>query len=212
VSYTPPAGNAADLNLSAGTGYTAPAGNAADLDLSAGSRADFSFLGAPTLSVPSGIADFTFEPGGALPVTGTLAATLTIDGAVAASFTLPTFTGALGATLAIDGAINATHARVGTLAAVLSIDGAVAGLHPRYRLHGELRDGGALVTSPRRVRAHKRSNGAVVGEVDTSTGVFDIPVGYTLDEFYVVPIDMSSDAVDWIPPVANRVLSVLVSD
>lgn len=173
---------------------------------------DFTFVGAAALSVPAGTRDFTFEAAGVVTVTGTLAATLTIDGTVAASFTLPTFTGTLGATLAIEGAINATHARVGTLAAVLSIDGSVAGLHPRYRLHGELRDGGALVTSPRRVRAHKRSNGAVVGEVDTSTGVFEIPVGYALDEFYVVPIDMSSDAVDWLPPVANRVLSVLVSD
>lgn len=173
---------------------------------------DFTFVGAAALSVPAGTRDFTFEAAGVVTVTGTLAATLTIDGSIAASFSLPTFTGTLGATLAIDGAITAVHARVGTLGAVLSIDGAVAGLHPRYRLHGELRDGGALVTSPRRVRAHKRSNGAVVGEVDTSTGVFDIPVGYSLDEFYVVPIDMSSDAVDWLPPVANRVLSVLVSD
>jgi hypothetical protein len=185
VSYTPPAGNAADLDLSAAPGYTPPAGNAADLDLS-------HVVGGS----PSGLLD----------------AVLAIDGSIAASFTLPTFTGTLGATLAIDGAVNATHARVGTLAAVLSIDGAVAGLHPRYRLHGELRDGGALVTSPRRVRAHKRSNGALIGEVDTSTGVFDIPVGYALDEFYVVPLDMDSGAVDWLPPVANRVLSVLVSD
>jgi len=185
VSYTPPAGNAADLDLSASPGYTPPAGNAADLDLShvAGGS-------------PSGVLD----------------AVLSIDGTIAATFTLPTFTGTLGATLAIDGAITAVHARVGMLGAVLPMDGAVAGLHPRYRLHGELRDGGALVTSPRRVRAHKRSNGALVAEVDTSTGVFDIEVGYALDEFYVVPIDMSSDAVDWMPPVANRVLSVLVSD
>ena len=186
MSYTPPAGNAADLDLSSGTGYTAPAGNAADLDLSAA--------------------------GGTADPAGTLAATLSIDGSIVASFSLPTFTGTLGATLAIDGAITAVHARVGMLGAVLSMDGAVAGLHPRYRLHGELRDGGALVTSPRRVRAHKRSNGALIGEVDTSTGVFDIPVGYALDEFYVVPLDMDSGAVDWLPPVANRVLSVLVSD
>jgi hypothetical protein len=185
VSYTPPAGNAADLDLSASPGYTPPAGNAADLDLS--------------------------HVAGGSP-SGVLAATLTIDGSITASFTLPTFTGTLGATLAIDGAIAAVHARVGTLGAVLSMDGAIAGLHPRYRLHGELRDGGALVTSPRRVRAHKRSNGALIGEVDTSTGVFDIPVGYALDEFYVVPLDMDSGAVDWLPPVANRVLSVLVSD
>jgi len=186
MSYTPPSAAAADFDLSTGGAYTPPSAAAADFDLSAA--------------------------GGAVDPSGTLAATLTIDGTVAASFTLPTFTGTLGATLAIDGAITAVHARVGMLGAVLPMDGAVAGLHPRYRLHGELRDGGALVTSPRRVRAHKRSNGALVAEVDTSTGVFDIEVGYALDEFYVVPIDMSSDAVDWMPPVANRVLSVLVSD
>lgn len=173
---------------------------------------DFTFVGAAALSVPAGTRDFTFEAAGFVTVTGTLAATLGIDGTVAATFTLPTFTGTLAATLAIDGEILAKHAVTGTLAAVLSIDGAVAGLHPRYRLHGELRDGGALVTSPRRVRAHKRSNGVVVAEVDTSTGVFDIDVGYALDEFYVVPLDLASDAVDWMPPVANRVLSVLVSD
>ena len=173
---------------------------------------DFSFVGAASLTVPTGVANFDFSGSGGLSVTGTLSATLAIDGAITATASAPTFTATLAATLAIDGAITAVHARVGTLAAVLSMDGAIAGLHPRYRLHGELRDGGALVTSPRRVRAHKRSNGALIGEVDTSTGVFDIPVGYALDEFYVVPLDMDSGAVDWLPPVANRVLSVLVSD
>jgi hypothetical protein len=37
-------------------------------------------------------------------------------------------------------------------------------------------------------------------------------VGYALGEYYVVPLDLASDAVDWLPPVANRVLSVLVAD
>jgi len=186
MSYTPPSSAAADFDLSTGGAYTPPSSAAADFDLSA--------------------------TGGAVDPSGTLAATLSIDGSITATFTLPTFTGTLAATLALDGSIAAVHARTATMSATLPMDGSIAGLHPRYRLHGELRDGGALVTSPRRVRAHKRSNGALVAEVDTGTGVFDIEVGYALDEFYVVPIDLSSDAVDWVPPVANRVLSVLVAD
>jgi hypothetical protein len=97
-------------------------------------------------------------------------------------------------------------------AVTLRLTAVAAGLHPLYRLRGQILDGGVAVTAVRRVRAHKRSNGAVIGEADTVAGVFDIAVGYTFDEYYLVPIDLDSAAIDWAPPVANRVLSILVTD
>lgn len=82
--------------------------------------------------------------------------------------------------------------------------------HPRYSLKGDVRDGGVLVN--RTVRAYLRSSGALIGEQMTIVGRFDIHAGFTEAEHYVLPIDLSSDATDFTPPVANRLLSVLVVD
>lgn len=80
----------------------------------------------------------------------------------------------------------------------------------RYELRGEVRLSGVLVN--RRVRAYLRSTGALLGEVDTAVGRFCVPVGFAPAECYVIPIDLSEGATDWLPPTANRLLSVLALD
>lgn len=166
----------------------------------------------------------------ALTPTATLAAELSIAGGFVANFEAPTIIGSIASTLGVSSEINARHGVAGGFAALLDVGGdlsvahGVAGamastlalsggaiaLHPRYTVHGQVKDGGVLVD--RRVRVYKRSTGALVAEADTVAGVFDINVGWALDEFYILPIDLSNDATDWAPPVANRVLSTLVSD
>lgn len=83
-------------------------------------------------------------------------------------------------------------------------------VHVRYDLKGEVRFGGALVN--RRVRAYRRSDGALVAERDTIAGSFVIPVGFVEDEFYILPINMATDADDFAPPCSNRVTSILAMD
>lgn len=83
-------------------------------------------------------------------------------------------------------------------------------LHPRYSVKGEVRNAGVLVN--RTVRAYLRDTGELVGSQFTSVGRFDIHTGFAEHEYYVMPIDLDSGADDFIPPVANRVLSVLAVD
>lgn len=157
----------------------------------------------------------TYSPVSNFPVTsfdGVGAVVLQITAAGTGAHTPAPIVGSGAGVLSITLEGLGAHGVAGMGAAVLSLVPAGAGLHPRYRLHGQILDGGVAVTAVRRVRAHKRSTGAVIGEADTVAGVFDIPVGYALDEFYIVPLDLDSSATDWAPPVANRVLSVLVSD
>lgn len=199
MSYNPPAGNTLELQF--GTGYTPPVGDALVLQ--------FAPSGAPSLS---------------------FAAALTVTGGLDLTYSLPTYTLAIDAALSIDSDLDVRHGVTGAMSAdldigadvalahgvagafstSLSIDGSAALLHPRFRLHGQVKDNGVLVD--RRVRAYRRSTGALVAEVDTVDGEFELSVGYSVDEFYLVPIDLDNAASDWRPPVANRVLSVLVSD
>lgn len=80
----------------------------------------------------------------------------------------------------------------------------------RFELRGEVRDQGVLVN--RRVRAYRRSTGALVTEADTAAGLFTLDVGFAADEYYLVPINLDAAAADFAPPCANRVTSVLVMD
>lgn len=83
-------------------------------------------------------------------------------------------------------------------------------LHPRYVLKGEVRDSGVLVN--RLVRAYRLDTGALVGEQVTTAGRFDIHAGFAEREHYILPLDMSDGATDWLPPTANHVLSELAVD
>ncbi|MCM2310296.1 MAG: hypothetical protein NDI84_02735 [Steroidobacteraceae bacterium] len=87
---------------------------------------------------------------------------------------------------------------------------AVVGTVVRYELRGEVRDQGVLVN--RRVRAYRRSNGALIAEVDTVGGLFALPVGFSPAEYYLVPVNLDPAATDYAPPCANRVTSVLAMD
>lgn len=182
----------------------------------------------PAYSAPPGNSvNFTFQ---SASVSGSGAITLTADADGTGSHSAPSYTGSGAITLSLvvagtgaqpffgAGAIDMSLAVAGqgahgeAGAGAITLDASLAGtaLHPRYRLRGVVKDNGALVD--RRVRAYKRSTGALVAQGDTVGGAFDLAVGYALDEFYVVPIDLANDAEDWRPPVANRVLSVLVVD
>ena len=85
-----------------------------------------------------------------------------------------------------------------------------AGVVERFELKGEVRQAGVLIN--RRVRAYLRDTGNLVNEGDTVAGRFCLHTGFTPAEYYVIPIDLSNDAADWMPPCANRLLSVLAMD
>lgn len=173
--------------------------------------ADFSFVGSSPYTPPASTAvDFTFAAAGGSAPVGVGAVTLDFVPAGAGTVDLPTFTGVGAATLELVPAAEARHGVAGQGAATLDFAPAGVAAHPRYQLRGQVQDGGVLVD--RRVRAYKRSTGALIAQADTVAGLFTLDVGFTLDEFYVVPVNLSNDAEDWAPPVANRVLSVMVVD
>ncbi len=80
-----------------------------------------------------------------------------------------------------------------------------------YIVAGSVRVNGVVLTSPRRVRVHRRSDGVLLGEADTVDGLFSISVGVSAAEVYLVPLDLDSGATDWAPPCANRVVPVLAA-
>ena len=105
----------------------------------------------------------------------------------------------------------ARHGVRGAGSGEIDVSGSSAGLHLRYELRGEVRLSGVLVN--RRVRAYRRDTGALVGEADTVAGRFRVNAGVgEAREHYLIPIDMSEDATDWLPPAANRIVSVLADD
>ena len=96
------------------------------------------------------------------------------------------------------------------MAGAVPVVGACSAVHLRYELRGEVRVGGVLVN--RRVRAYLRDTGALVSQGDTTAGRFALPAGFDEAEHYVVPIDLAPGATDWLPPAANRIVSVLAMD
>ena len=105
---------------------------------------------------------------------------------------------------------TAAHGVAGTGELTLDFLAAGVAVHPRYELRGEVRMGGVLVN--RRVRAYQRESGELLGQADTEAGRFKVHAGFTAVECYVTPIDLTSDAVDWLPPTANRLLPVMADD
>lgn len=181
MSYTPPAGDAANVSWVGVAAYTPPAGDAADV----------SWVEVPTVVVGEGYVVFDFVPAG----TGFHGTIVTGAGAVVFDF-VPAGEG--------------RHGVAGAGSMVFDFVPAAVAVHPRYELRGEVRLAGVLVN--RRVRAYLRSSGAMVGEADTVAGRFAIHAGFAEAEHYVTPIDLDDDATDWLPPTANRVLSVLAED
>lgn len=200
MSYTPPAGDAANFSWEGVAPYTPPAGDAADFSWP---PTEVIGVGAGTLEFTgAGVAEHTGEE-----VVGEGAGTLSFTGSGAVSHGVA---GAGAGPLSFTGSGAAVHGIAGTGSGTLDFSGSGVGVHPRYELRGEVRLSGVLVN--RRVRAYLRSTGAMVGEAETTAGRFAIHTGFAPAEHTVTPIDLSDDATDWLPPTANRVMSVLAED
>jgi hypothetical protein len=176
--------------------YTPPLGGAVDA----------SWVGAASYTPPLGGA---VDAAWFTAVVGTGLGKLPLSGAGVAAHG-QVITGEGFGALPLSGAGAARHGVRGAGAGSLRLGGAGLALHPRYELRGEVRLGGVLVN--RRVRGYLRSSGALLGQADTVAGKFQVHAGFAEAECYVTPIDLDPDATDWLPPTANRVLSVLAED
>ena len=205
MSYTPPAGNAANVSWVGAVPYTAPTGNTASVSWASGAPAAVTGAGSGAVSISgSGIGEH-HEP---LPaVTGVGHALFQVGGAAAGVHGVA---GTGAGVLPVIGAAGANHGVAGSGSGAIALPSEGVGRHPRYELRGEVRLGGILVN--RRVRAYLRSSGAMLGEADTVAGRFRVHAGFEAAECYVTPIDMDPGATDWRPPTANRIASVLASD
>ena len=204
MSYTRPDSDNASLQFAGA--FTRPDGDAAN----------FSFVTVtPTVTVTGAVAL------GDVAAVGTVSfgvTTTTISGAVTIGDVAASGAASHGVSFAGSPAVPAINC-TGQLAHGISFTGvptitpvvtAGALVHPRYSVKGEVRNAGVLVN--RTVRAYLRDTGELVGSQFTSVGRFDIHTGFAEHEYYVMPIDLDSGADDFIPPVANRVLSVLAVD
>lgn len=181
MSYTPPAGDAANFSWVGVEPYTPPAGDAAD----------FSWVEAPAGVVGEGYVVFDFVPAG----TGVHGTIVTGTGAVVFDF-VPAGEG--------------RHGVAGAGEVTFDFVPAAVALHPRYEARGVVRQGGVLLN--RRVRVYDRLTGALLSQGDTVAGKFNLHSGFAESEVYAMPIDLSEGAVDFRPPVANRVRTVLAQD
>lgn len=220
MSYTPPAGNAADVSWVGAPAYTAPSGSAANITWSQGS---ISGTGAGTL-------DFTGASIAAHGIAGAGSGTLDFVGSGAGEYTISAVDGVGAGVLGFTGAGTSAHGIAGAAtgdldfagagtaahgvaaagAGVLGFAGSCVALHLRYEVRGEVRIAGVLVN--RRVRCYKRASGALAGQTDTAAGRYRVHAGFDDAEVYVAAIDLADDATDWIPPVANRLVPVLADD
>ena len=220
MSYTPPAGNAANASWVGAAAYTPPAGDAANASwaatgVTATCAGALGFTGAA--AVAHGVA---VVAAGALAFTGSATvehssvvvecvAAGALDFTGAASVAHGIAAQAAGA-LDFTGAGASAHGIAATCAGTLGFTGACAALHLRYEVRGEVRMGGVLVN--RRVRCSKRATGELMGQADTVAGVYRVHAGFDEAEVYVTAIDLAEAATDWIPPTANRLVPVLASD
>ena len=217
MSYTPPLGNAANVTWVGEPAYTPPSGNAVGVSWQTGAAPDaVEGTAAATLATITitGAALATF---GAVTGTGTAAGTvvaLSVTGAAAAATGASGSAAAQVATLTLSGAVTAQLVTAGPAAGTIpfatGITPSITAQHPRYELRGQVRLAGNPVE--RRVRAYARSTGALLGQGDTTGGFFRIPAGFAEIECTVLPIDLATDATDYEPPTANRVLCVLAED
>lgn len=220
MSYTPPAGNAANFSWVGVSAYTPPAGNAANFSWA---PAGYTATGAGTLGFTgagiavhgvsgtgAGTLGFTGEgiaEHGITAVAGTGAGTLGFTGAGVAVHGV---SGAGAGALSFGGGGAAAHGVAGAGAGGLGFSGQGVAQHLRYEARGEVRMGGVLVN--RRVRCYKRATGELVGQADTVAGRYRVHAGFNADEVYTMAIDLSDGATDWLPPTANRLVPVLADD
>lgn len=220
MSYTPPAGDAADFSWVGVAAYTPPAGSAANFTWE---PAGPTGTGAGTLALVGagsaahgvagvGAGGLAFTGAGAGEHTGVVIVgdgAGEIDFAGAGSGAHGVSGAGLGA-LAFAGSGSGAHGVAGVGGGALAFAGAGAAQHLRYEVRGEVRLGGVLVN--RRVRCYKRASGELVGQADTVVGRYRVHAGFDTAEVYVTAIDLGGSATDWIPPTANRLVPVLASD
>lgn len=152
-----------------------------------------------------------------LPITAAASAAHGVSGTGSATLDLPDassgahgISGSESATLSFSAAGQGAHGISGAATSTLTLTPAAAALHLRYEVHGIVKQGGVLVN--RRVRVYRRDTGALIAEGDTVAGAFAIATGFAQIETYIVPINLDDAATDWLPPVANRVLTALAQD
>lgn len=241
MAYTRPPGNNVGFTFS-GLAYTRPAGNAvnfqwlsefyatgavtvepsADGTGAHGVAATGAVTADPSADGAGTFTTINIEGSGAVTVDGPAAAGQAQHGVAGAGASNIEF-GADGAsghgvagfladtTVGFASSGSGAHGVAGSGAATIAGHNATGqATHERYELRGEVRDGGILVN--RRVRAYLRATGALIGEADTVAGRFQIAAGFAPAEHYLIPIDLTAGAVDWSPPAANRVVSVLAFD
>ena len=231
MPYTPPLGNAVDftqsgaayvrpagLTINFGTSYTIPVGSEANLkfksgySVPAGNAADLTWAQAPDSYTANGAFTVEFVVEGHATFTnvetignGAFAVDFTVEGLAAHGVA---GSGAFAVDFTPAGA--AAHGVAGSGAFDVGFSVAGSGIVERYELVGEIRKDGILVN--RLVRAYRRDDGSLVGEMTTTGGKFRLHTGFVALEHYIVPIEQGNDATDWSPPVANRVMSVLAQD
>lgn len=224
MSYTRPPGDAADFHFSGAT-YTRPAGDAADFHFGSG---------APTGYVDATLGPLVVDAHAAHGVAGVV--DVALGPLVVEAYAEHVPLGAEGwieATLGpLVGEAFAGHGVGGSASVVLpplqvearaghgvggSVDVALGplvvealALHPRYELRGRVQIGGVLVG--RLVRAYRLDDGALVGQQDTVAGRFRLHAGFAPAEHYVIALDMSEGATDWVPPAKGHIMSVLAQD
>lgn len=232
--YTPPIGNAISARFPASTdfrfsgeAYTRPDGDGSDFDLPPGDivaqfppseytrpDGDAADFGSSTAVTPEAVIDFGVDV-----VFDVAAEHETEVPEAVVDFSIDVSADAAGAhgiagtaAFSIDVSAEATgaHGVSGTASFSIDVSASAVAEHPRYELKGQVRDAGVLVN--RTVRAYRRDTGALVGEQFTTLGRFRIHAGFEAREHYILPISLDSDATDWAPPVANRVMSVLAED
>ena len=189
---------------------------------------DFTFAGAPEYAAPVGDSLAFGDQGTAAEIT--VVAVVGVTASLLLEHLVDEIAVTLTASIPVVAGIDASHGVAGSVAAVVTVSAdqtadhgvALVGIASiplqaaasivvdRYELRGEIRLAGVLVN--RRVRAYLRSSGVLLGEADTVVGRFQVHAGFAAAECYVTPIDMSAEATDWLPPTANRLMSVLAED
>ncbi len=81
----------------------------------------------------------------------------------------------------------------------------------QYVVQGQVRsqEWGLLQRS---IRAYERTSGELLATQESAGGFFDLVVAFHEVECYVISIDTYEHAVDFVPPIANRVVAVLADD
>jgi hypothetical protein len=203
MAYTRPSASAADATWQGAPAYTRPSASAADATFVTASGVDCTIVASlaitASLSMEFGNGEIDASITAALPISASMSAGHGVSADI-------------HAVLTVASAVGAAQGVSGDIGAAVGITGVVSLTHERYEVKGVAQIGGVLVD--RRVRVYRRATGDLVAQGDTVAGAFRLTTGFDAGggEVYVLPIDLSGGATDWVPPVANRVVPTLAMD